>query len=232
MFITISDIGSVELKKSARAKRIILKINQEGLPVVTIPQLVSYKVAEKFVYEHQDWLKKNLVERQPLILTPGKAIGRKHSLQFKIALNADAMPKATVKNGVILVTHPSDCDFMDEPVQKEAKKAAIRALRKEAEEYLPSLLHNLATKFNYSYKEVRIKAVQTRWGSCSSNRVINLSVWLMQLPDHLIDYVICHELAHLSHMNHSSLFWDEVSKMIPDYKLRKKELKNYAPRLI
>jgi predicted metal-dependent hydrolase len=230
--IHIPDIGEVELRKSKRARRVILKINQEGKAVVTVPQLLPYKAAEAFVYSHLDWLKQNLQTRQPVLLEPGKAIGRQHTLVFKISLTHSGAPKSVVGKTAVTVTHSPENNFSDGSVQAEAKKAAIRALRREAEAFLPPLLHKLATLHGYAYREVRIKAVHTRWGSCSSNRVINLSVWLMQLPDTLIEYVICHELTHLNHMNHSASFWDELSRMVPNYKLLKKELKNYAPRLL
>ena len=54
----------------------------------------------------------------------------------------------------------------------------------------------------------------------------------MQLPNHLIEYIICHELTHLNHMNHSQDFWTELSAMTPNYKALKNELKTYSPRLL
>jgi hypothetical protein len=54
----------------------------------------------------------------------------------------------------------------------------------------------------------------------------------MQVPDHLVQYVLCHELTHLNHMHHQTAFWEELAQMIPDYKARKKELKEYRPELM
>lgn len=70
-----------------------------------------------------------------------------------------------------------------------------------------------------------VKNLKSRWGSCDSHRNIILSSLLITLDDSLIDYVICHELAHTKHMNHSKEFWLNVEMMIPDYKQRRKELK-------
>lgn len=230
--IVVPEIGKVELRKSKRARRLILKINAEGRAVVTLPSLVPFKVAESFIEAHLDWLKENLATQQPVLLEPGKSIGRKHSLTYKVSLASSSKPKSQVSTSAIIITHSPDQSWTDESVQAEAKKAAIRALRREAEGYLPPLLHRLAQKFDYSYREVRIKAAQTRWGSCSSNKVINLSVWLMQLPDELIEYVLCHELTHLNQMNHQAAFWEELEAMIPDYKARRKQLKEYRPALM
>ena len=63
------------------------------------------------------------------------------------------------------------------------------------------------------YHGVTIKRMHTRWGSCSELGNINLSLWLMLAPAHLVDYVIKHELAHLNEMNHGPRFWAELDRM-------------------
>jgi predicted metal-dependent hydrolase len=65
---------------------------------------------------------------------------------------------------------------------------------------------------------VRITSAKTRWWSCTSQRNLNFSFRLILTPPEIIDYVICHELAHLREMNHSRQFWLEVSKMDMEYK--------------
>lgn len=228
--IRIEGVGEVELKKSARAKRLILKINQSGKPIVTIPDYVPYIVAEKFAYQHIDWFKQHISTKTELIIHEGKRIGKIHTVHYQ-AKNV-AKPTSRISSDSITISYPQEVNVAEYAVQIEANKASVRALRRQAERYLPPMLYNLASKYGYEYREVRIKAVQTRWGSCSSNRIINLSIWLMQLPHELTEYVLCHELTHLSNMNHSPEFWAELSKMIPDYKLKKLKLKKFSPKLM
>jgi predicted metal-dependent hydrolase len=228
--ITVEDVGEVTIRKSRLAKRLILKINQSGKPIITIPTYMPYRLAESFARKHADWFKKNLPTVQSTSLTNGSKIGRFHVVQF-VSDNVKTV-KSRVGKVNITVTYPKHLSITDPSVQKEAEKAAVRALRRQAEAVIPKLLHTLATRYGYNYREVRIKTVQTRWGSCSSNRIINMSVWLMQLPDSLIEYVACHELAHLKNMNHSAEFWQEVAQMVPDYKERRKALKQFSPRLM
>ncbi len=88
-------------------------------------------------------------------------------------------------------------------------------LRKKAKETLPSMLKSLANFYGFSYSSVKITKSKGRWGSCSSRANINLSLYLMLLPEHLIEYVLLHELCHTKEMNHGPRFWalmDSVTK--------------------
>lgn len=228
--ITIEGVGEVQLKKSARAKQLILKISSEGKAVVTVPTYIPYIVAQKFAYKQKDWIQTHTKTMRPTIITESKQVGKNHRVIFAPSKN-DKLSSRVGKEYITIFlptgtlrTHPS--------VQAEAKKACIRALRRQAEVYLPKKIHELSLIHGHRYKTITVRAVKTRWGSCSSERNINLSIWLMQLPDSLIEYVLCHELAHLEHPHHQKTFWDEVAIMVPDYKARRKDLKNYQPRLL
>jgi len=71
---------------------------------------------------------------------------------------------------------------------------------------------------------VMISSANSRWGSCNSRREVRLSWRLVKAPPALIDYVVCHELAHLRHMNHSREFWAEVGRLCPEYRRLRDEL--------
>lgn len=86
-------------------------------------------------------------------------------------------------------------------------------LRIQAKAILPARLDEMARRFDLRYHGVTIKRMHTRWGSCSELGNINLSLWLMLAPAHLVDYVIKHELAHLNEMNHGPRFWAELDRM-------------------
>lgn len=94
--------------------------------------------------------------------------------------------------------------------QKKANPASSineSELRQAAHSFLPQKLNELALNHGFQYNSLRIRKSRTRWGSCSSKKNINLSLYLMLLPVELIEYVILHELCHTVHMNHSQAFW-------------------------
>ena len=85
----------------------------------------------------------------------------------------------------------------------------------------------LAEKYGLSFADLRVKNLKTRWGSCSSVNNINLNIHLMRLPEHLIDYVILHELAHTIHKNHGKGFWQTLDKFSGNARLLAKEMRQY-----
>ncbi len=95
-----------------------------------------------------------------------------------------------------------------------------------AKDYITPRLEYFAQEMNLSYTEVKFRKMKSRWGSCSSKKSITFNTELMKVKKELIDYVIVHELSHLTHMNHSKEFHSLVDEYIYDSKLKRKELKN------
>ena len=104
----------------------------------------------------------------------------------------------------------------------------LKALGEAANEYLPTRLYELSIKHGLPYTRVSIKDLRSRWGSCSSEKRISLSIHLMRLPKHLIDYVLLHELCHTRVMNHGADFWTLMDKVCgQSAKALRKELKTF-----
>lgn len=90
----------------------------------------------------------------------------------------------------------------------------IERLKKEAMEYIPKRLDELAQINNLQYKELTIGSAKTKWGSCTRDGRIRISCFVMLLKKELIDYVLLHELCHLIHFNHSALFHKKLNEML------------------
>ncbi len=78
---------------------------------------------------------------------------------------------------------------------------------------------------------VSIRAQKTRWGSCSSRGTLSFNWKLYLAPVPCLDYVVVHELCHLVHMDHSPAFWAEVERIMPDYRIWKKWLRDNGDTL-
>lgn len=106
--------------------------------------------------------------------------------------------------------------------------AEIRELADRALNYIPERVAYFAPIVGVKYGRITIRNQKTRWGSCSSKGNLNFNCLLMLAPPEVIDYVVVHELCHRKEMNHSAAFWNEVAKVLPDYKASVKWLKEFA----
>jgi predicted metal-dependent hydrolase len=111
---------------------------------------------------------------------------------------------------------PFDAAVISKAVIEWYKKQALTHFAQRA--FFYARLHGLTPP------RVFISSANSRWGSCNSRREVRFSWRLIKARPALIDYVVCHELAHLRHMNHSTAFWQEVERMCPDYRELKAEL--------
>jgi len=132
-----------------------------------------------------------------------------------------------ISRGEINVVYPTELNSKSKEVQAAIRKAIEQALKIEAKQDLPDKVKVLADKFRFKYNKLSLKNIKSRWGSCSRKNNINLSIHLMRLPDHLIDYVILHELVHTVHHNHSAGFWNMLDDVSGGAKRLDKELRKY-----
>lgn len=83
--------------------------------------------------------------------------------------------------------------------------------------------------YSFTHGRIAIKNTRRAWGSCSHKGNLNFSYALLFLPIALSDYIIVHELCHLSEHNHSKRFWELVAKQIPNHEKLRHQLRRYLP---
>ena len=179
--------------------------------IIKAPLFVSDKVIQSFLQTHQEALMQ-WIEREREAMERLYLFGRAYLVRKEL------------DEGYLF-----DGEFFwcGEDVQKH--KEAF--WKERAREYLPQKAKALAKSFGVRFLRVKISAAKRRWGSCSAKGSINLAFRLMQLPQDVIEYVIIHELCHLTHMNHSKDFWKLVQRRCPDFKEREKRLKHLSSLL-
>lgn len=108
----------------------------------------------------------------------------------------------------------------------------IRQMADAAAAMIPPKVEKYAQMLGVGYGRITIRSQRTRWGSCSSKGNLNFNCLLTQVPEHVMDYVVVHELCHRIEMNHSGRFWNLVGQIMPDYKTCRKWLKDNGNSLI
>ena len=106
--------------------------------------------------------------------------------------------------------------------------AQLRQLTDAATPIIKARLQFFAPLVGITYGRVTIRHQKTRWGSCSAKGNLNFNCLLALTPPEVLDYVVVHELCHLKELNHSSRFWAEVERVLPDYSVSRKWLKKHG----
>ncbi|MGH7157476.1 MAG: M48 family metallopeptidase [Candidatus Saccharimonadales bacterium] len=226
--VTLDEIGSVTLYKRRGNRSLRLSVSPRGEVRVSMPHWLPYKAGEQFALSKASWILAHQPATLQTGLQHGQRIGKAHRLYFASDYSASKV-STRVGQGEIRVTHPAATASNHQNVQAPARRAGMRALRKEAAQLLPQRLQTLSEKTGLAYHAVKVKPLKTRWGSCSSAKDITLNIFLMQLPWHLIDYVLVHELAHTKVMRHGPPFWQELEKHVPLARQLRKEIGQFQP---
>lgn len=227
----LPDLGEVKLTKYKGSRHIRIRVHESSQVTVTLPYYSTYDEALNLVEHKKSWILENLQRTQVIKSIPIESFKTKFR---ELELIPCEVLKASkrISPTKIKVYFPETTPINDAELQTLIRAGIEDALRKEAKQYLPGRLAELATKHGLKYKQVRIKNTKTRWGSCSPENNVNLCSHLMKLPDELIDYVILHELAHIIEKNHSEKFWLLLSSFLgTDAKLFDKKLKFYRTSL-
>ncbi len=205
------DLGSVVIKRNSRAKKVIVR-RKHDVVEMTVPTRMQ-----------KSEIKKHFNELKPQILAlPVREVvkideqSKIKTLTFSVVITRQSLyndkVNMSLKEGVLSIDVPAQYDINKDYVQLAIKNLIIHALRHEAKRVLPNKVASFAKKLNLQIGEVKINNSKHRWGSCSNKSNINLSLFLMMLPEHLVDYVILHELAHTIELNHSQRFWQILDK--------------------
>ncbi|MBE3639779.1 M48 family metallopeptidase [Mangrovicoccus algicola] len=194
----------VELKRSARARRLSLRISRlDGRVTLTAPPHVPAAEARAFLEERGDWVRHHLGNQPPVIrVAPG------------VRLPVEGAPLTLVAAPVRKAERHGD----KLRVGTARAGAQVRSwLTLLARDRLAERCDLYAARLGRSYAELALRDTRSRWGSCSSQGRLMFSWRLIMAPRQILDYVAAHEVAHLAQMNHSAVFWAEVARLHPGY---------------
>lgn len=200
---------------------------------VVAPMNRSLDIIKKEISEHKEWVEKCnqkfqvLKDKFPVkrFLT-GEAfpiLGEKFILKIQPA--DFKKPFLQMDLDQLQYYYPENWDLKPEQEKEELLKKYLKKFYHElAVTHLNQRLRILSEKTQLFPKRLTFRNQKTRWGSCSSDGSLNLNWKLVAFDQNLIDYVIIHELCHITHPNHSRRFWTLVESFCPDYKRLNKQL--------
>lgn len=203
------ELGLIVTRYNARAKNIIGRYNKDHI-VITVPVGFNMKNIPEIIDDMRPQLRNFIIEKEKnhRLVEDGMII-KTASLPIRIEVSDTIQSfyySMRRDEAVILVSPTIDIESYESQMQLLHMINYIAY--REAQRILILRTKELAKRHSLSVSQVKISKSRTRWGSCSHKKNINLSYYLMLLPQKLIDYVILHELAHTIELNHSEAFWD------------------------
>jgi predicted metal-dependent hydrolase len=228
--LTLPDGEALHYQLERRQRRTVgLKITADGL-VIHAPKRILLAQLESIILHKADWIRKKLASisakqipamqwqdsEQLLLLGNAITLSLAHDLRSR-AVN--------YQPGVLHLAMPNHND------QAAVARKVLQWYKQQALLDFARRLQLFSTRLGVALPKLLLSGARTRWGSCNSKQEVRLNWRLLQAPPHLINYVICHELAHLKEMNHSAKFWAVVASIYPDYKSAETELKLWSAKL-
>jgi len=228
--LTLPSGDQLHYQLERRQRRTVgLKITADGL-IVHAPKRISQVLLESLIAQKADWIQKKLNARNENKIPALQWLDGEQLLLLgntvTLALKHDTRSRAVNHQpGLLALAMPNHDD------ESAVYRKVLQWYKKQALTDFSRRLEIFSARLGVALPKLLISNARTRWGSCNSKKEVRLNWRLLQAPPHLINYVICHELAHLKEMNHSARFWAVVASIYPDYKAAEKELKVWSPRL-
>ena len=228
--LTLPSGNQLHYQLERRQRRTVgLKITADGL-IVHAPKRISQTLLESLIAQKADWIQKKLSARNENKIPALQWLDGEQLLllgnTITLALRHDERSRAVNHQpGLLALAMPNHDD------ESAVSRKVLQWYKKQALTDFARRLEIFSARLGVALPKLLISNARTRWGSCNSKKEVRLNWRLLQAPPHLINYVICHELAHLKEMNHSAKFWAVVASIYPDYKAAEKELKVWSPRL-
>lgn len=216
----MTDGRRVTLRRSARARRMVLRVPREGGDaVLTLPRQVGLGEGRAFLESRRDWLAQATARRPvPLRAIHGAALPVEGQPRL---LTPAATPVPRLEGDRLLV-----------PAARPCGPVAQAFLKHLAHQRLTGVCDRHARALGREIRAITLRDTRSRWGSCTSDGRLMFSWRLAMAPPEVLDYVAAHEVAHLAHMDHSPRFWAAVGRLMPDFPARRAWLRQNGADLL
>lgn len=218
-----------ELKVSAKARQVYLRVEPGRGLQVTIPKRYSKRSIPSLVESQREWITEALADLDAK--TP--ALYRQWPPQQLLLTACDTMVSITYlppENDNFMKIHWQSPEHLTISVDSTNRplvaKCIAAALKPRAKSLLGPWLERCSTEHQLRYKRMTVRGQRTVWGSYSSTGTLSLNYKLLFVRPDLVEYVLLHELAHTRYMDHSEDFWNFLDRLAPGAWELDKELKD------
>ena len=207
---------SIEHICKPRLKHSYISVNHDLKVILKTPKVSRFFI-EKLLLDKEQWIRKQLLKLSQN--TPQKINLEDELLLFGEVFSIDIEEAKYLRDKLNRLRKNSKTNIL---------KCYDDFYKQFSFEYLIPRVEYFANKMDLKFSAIKFRKMKSRWGSCSSQRVITFNSELIKVKKELIDYVIVHELAHLIHMNHSKNFHSLVESYLPSSKVLRRELKGIS----
>ena len=223
------------VRRSPRRATVSIVIDPHEGVVVRAPERTPVERLDRVVHAKARWIVERLNGRAAHRPTPREFVsgesflylGRHYRLRVVCGQNED---DAVRLNGGWLWV-PVRAAPRGAEGRHQVRARLVRWFRAQAALRLAERFAAWSKKLGIREPPVLIRDQRRRWASCNPQGVIRLNWRVVQAPVRLIDYVVAHELLHLTHRNHTSAFWEVLGRVMQDYDARRAALRALGPHL-
>jgi predicted metal-dependent hydrolase len=228
--LTLATGETISYLLEHRPRRTVgLKVTENGL-VVHAPKRIFAFQLNQILVEKSNWILSKLQAREDNKIEKIQWIDGEHLLYLGNDIQLDISPNNTNKK-LIFDENKLKIHALEANIHEGASRMVMQWYKQQAKLDFSRRLEILAAKLGVVTPPLTLSNAKARWGSCNSRGEVRLSWRLLQAPPHIINYVICHELAHLKQMNHSPKFYAVLESLFTTHKTAEKELKMLSPQL-
>lgn len=201
----------LNLRVSKRARRMALRLDTKNRMVhLVVPRRVDLDRAYDFALQNRDWIREKLATLPDRVdFIHGSTIpvlGRDRTIHITYDPSLKKTDIFLTRLNIYVLTN-----------QKDPTARITRFLKTIAKEAITELALDKAGVTRKKVKTVSVRDTSSRWGSCASDGSLSFCWRLIFAPRLVLDYVVAHEIAHLSHMNHGKRFWELCERLSEDY---------------
>jgi hypothetical protein len=212
----------IHVEKIIRSRRrtIALEITPTASLIVRAPLRAPAEYIEEIIRQKRSWIVRKFDEmkRRP------RQSGHEYAEGEIFLFLGREYPLHILQDGSITIER-SDKLYVSGTLLPDIKNHIRRWYREEAHKEIQARCMWFSMKTGHVPTTIRITDARQRWGSCTHKGGLNFSWRLVQAPPEIVDYVVVHELVHISQPDHSRKFWNKVREILPDYERRRKWLR-------